>query len=59
MGIMQNFDTPCGKRRRVDINMLNYLIGAIINFQDARESCEASTPQDTSDSQTTAAGEGA
>ena len=56
---MQNFDTPCGKRRRVDINMLNYLIGAIINFQDARESCEASTPQDTSDSQTTAAGEGA
>ena len=56
---MQNFNTPCGKRRRVNINILNYLIGAIMSSQDDRESCEASTPQDTSDSQTTAAGEGA
>ena len=59
MRIMQCFDTPCGKRRRLNISLLNNLIVTIINSQDAGESCEASTPQDTSTSQTTVGGEGA
>ena len=49
----------CGKKRRLNISMLNCVVRTTMYSQDARELCKAPTLQDTSDPQTTAGGEGA